>query len=155
MKKNTMKLIFGLALTLLVNSAMAQNFGDHSSSTLTTKAWEELGKGNHDMAITYADKCIELYMADAQKMQTAMKDFAPSDDQEKTSSYWALNDVGTSLFIKGQALIKKDKKKEAVAVFKTLTEKVKFAQCWDDNGWFWKPAEAAKKMIIEMDFDNE
>lgn len=150
MKKHSVKLIFTLALAFLFNSTMAQDFGDHTSSTLTGKAWEELGKGNTDLAITYADKCIELYFAEAEKMQKSLEDFT---DQEDTPKYWALNDVGTCLYIKGQALLKKGKKKEAISSFKKLTGKVKFAQCWDPNGWFWKPSEAAKEKMVEMELD--
>lgn len=150
MNNYNVKLIFALALALMLNTAMSQDFGDHKSSTLTTKAWEELAKGNSDLAITYANKCIELYMVQAEKMQKSLEDFT---DQEDTPKYWALNDVGTCFFIKAQALIKKGKKKEAVAAFKKLTEKVKYAQCWDQNGWFWKPSEAAKEKMVEMELD--
>lgn len=150
MKSKTVKLIFALALALMFNTAMSQDFGDHKSSTLTTKAWNELEKGNTDLAITYTDKCIELYFAQAEKMQASLKAFTA---QEDTPKYWALNDVGTCLFIKAQALIKKGKKKEAIATFKKLTSKVKFAQCWDQNGWFWKPSEAAKEKMVEMELD--
>ena len=150
MKTNMVKLIFAMAFALILSNASAQDFGDHKSSTLTSKAWTELGKGNSDLAITYADKCIELYMKEAEKMQKSLKDFTA---QEDTPKYWALNDVGTCLYIKAQALIKKGKKKEALAVFKKLTSKVKYAQCWDPNGWFWKPSEAAKEKMVEMDLD--
>lgn len=155
MKHVSVKIVVALILGLFISGVSAQDFGDHSSSTLTTKAWGELGQGNNDMAIKYVDKCIELYMEQAKKMQSELKDYVSADNSEKVSSYWALNDVGTCLFIKGQALIKKGDKKGAVAVFKQLTDALKYAQCWDDNGWFWKPAEAAKKMIVEMNFDAE
>ena len=150
MRNNTIKMIFTLAFALVLNSTLAQDFGDHKSSTLTAKAWAELGKNNTDMAITYADKCIELYMQEAEKMQKSLEDFTA---QEDTPKYWALNDVGTCLYIKAQALLKKGKKKEALTTFKVLTEKVKFAQCWDPNGWFWKPSEAAKEKMVEMELD--
>lgn len=153
MKNVSVKLIVALAFALFFNTLSAQDFGDHSSSTLTSKAWAELGKGNHDMAITYVDKCIELYMAEAKKMQSGLKDFAPEGDNEKIASFWALNDVGTCLFIKGQALLKKGNKDAAKKVYKMLTDSLKYAQCWDNNGWYWKPAEAAKQALVELDLD--
>ena len=42
---------------------------------------------------------------------------------------------------------------EAMASYKTLLEKVSFAQCWDPNGWFWKPADAAKKQVKMLEFE--
>ena len=146
-KVKLLTLIFALASI----SAFAQDFGDFKSSTLTTKAWNALSKGDHDLAIKFVDKCVELYMKDAVKMQKSMKDFAP---EAEASQKWALNDVGTCLYIKAQALMKKSKKEEAVKILKELTEKLKYAQCWDPNGWFWKPAEAAKEKIVEMSLDD-
>ncbi len=150
MKKITITLFAVFAL--FVGGATAQDFGDHKSVTLTSKAWEAYGKGKHDLAITYANKCIELYMAEGKKMQKSLKDFAPED---KASTFWALNDVGTCLFIKGESLLKKGSSKEAMKVFKELSDNLKFSQCWDANGWFWKPAEAAKQKVVELSFDAE
>jgi hypothetical protein len=148
---NKAKLVIFMVLALFVNAASAQDFGDHKSVTLTSKAWDALGSDNADHAIKYADKCIELYLKQAKEMQTSLKDFAT----DEAATYWALNDVGTCLFIKGQALLKKGDTKGALAAFKLLTDKVKFAQCWDSNGWFWKPSEAAKQKIVELNFDAE
>lgn len=150
MKKNMFKMIVAMIFVSLLSSLSAQDFGDHKSSTLTTKAWNELGKNNSDLAVAYADKCIELYMKEAVKMQNSLQDFSSQSD---TPKYWALNDVGTCLYIKAQALLQKGKKKEALAAFKELTEKLKFAQCWDPNGWFWKPSEAAKEKMVEMELE--
>jgi hypothetical protein len=30
------------------------------------------------------------------------------------------------------------------AAYRALTEGLKYCQCWDEKGWFWKPAEAAE-----------
>jgi hypothetical protein len=154
MNKAIVKTVIAMAFALMVNLATAQDFGDHSSATLTTQAWSSMAQGNNDLTITYANKCLELYMGNAEKMQASLSDFV-TESNEKISSYWALNDVGTCLFIKGQALMKKGDKKGATEAFKLLTEKVKFAQCWDTNGWFWKPAEAAKQLLVEMSYDSE
>ncbi|MBE7159385.1 MAG: beta-glucanase precursor, partial [Rhodospirillales bacterium] len=66
---------------------------------------------------------------------------------------WALNDVGTCYFIKGQALESQGKKKDAVAAFKYLSDNLAFAQCWDPKGWFWKPADAARDKTKKLEFD--
>lgn len=138
-------------LAMFISSAVAQDFGDHKSSTLTTKAWEALNS-DPGIAIVYADKCAELYLDKAKEMQKSLSGYAGDD---KASTYWALNDVGTCFFIKGQALIKQGRMKEALEAFRALTSTLSYAQCWDSNGWFWKPAEAAKEKIIEIEFDAE
>ena len=149
-------LILGLILGLIASvSARAQqlDFGDHSSATITTKAWGALNEKNYDNAIGYAKKCIEMYEKQAVEMQKGLS--APvAGEKEAVSKLWALNDVGTCLFIMGQALEKQDKGKDALAAYRQLVEKVPFAQCWDTKGWFWKPADAAKGRIKALEFDT-
>lgn len=152
MKNLNMKLLLSLLMAIFTINVSAQDFGDHSSATLTVKAWKALESGESDLALKYVDKCVELYMAQAVKMQASLSALA---DRESASTYWALNDVGTCLFIKGQILVKQDNKKGAVATFKELVTKLKYAQCWDQNGWFWQPAEAAKQKIVELSYDEE
>lgn len=128
----------------------AQDFGDHTSATLTGKAWTALGGEQPDTALAYTAKCRELYMGEALKQQKSLVDFAAA---EKAHDYWALNDVGTCLFIEGQVHEKAGRTKEALATYRTLTEDLKFSQCWDTKGWFWRPAEAAAGKLKQLDFD--
>ncbi|MCH2207804.1 MAG: hypothetical protein MK132_18270 [Lentisphaerales bacterium] len=143
--------ILSVVAMFISTGVFAQDFGDNKSVTLTSKAWNALNT-DAGLAIVYADKCTELYMAKAKEMQKSLGEFAGEDT---ASSYWALNDVGTCLFIKGQALIKQGRTNEALEAFKLLTSTLSYAQCWDSNGWFWRPADAAKEKIIEMEFDAE
>lgn len=138
------------ACVLLAAAASAQDFGDHSSATLTGKAWKALGDGQADLTLAYTGKCRELYMAEALKQQKSLTDLAPA---EKAHDYWALNDVGTCLFIEGQVHEKAGRIKEAVAAYRTLADTLKFSQCWDTKGWFWQPADAALQRIPQLEFD--
>ena len=140
----------GLMALMFTLPLLAQDFGDHRSETLTRKAWEAMGQGDLETALVYADKCQELYLAEAKKQQASLADFAPADT---ASTHWALNDVGTSLFIEGQILEKQGKNTEAIAVYKQLVAELKFTQCWDTQGWFWKPAEAAEGRLKQLAFD--
>ena len=152
-----MKLLKAILSALVLTTAMHAaplDFGDHSSSTITTKAWEALNAGKPDEAVGYANKCIELYQAKAEEMQKALKAPVPSDQKEEVHKQWALNDVGTCLFILGQAFEKQNKGKEALEAYKKLVEKVSYAQTWDTKGWFWKPADAAKGRIKALEFDT-
>jgi hypothetical protein len=128
---------------------LAQDFGDFSSATLTGKAW---GANDYELALKYTAKCKEMYMEEAKKQQASLDAFPVGE--EKVHSYWALNDVGTCLFIEGQILEKQNKSKEAVAVYTVLTKELSYSQCWDTKGWFWKPAEAAAGRIKQLEFDS-
>ncbi len=129
------------------------DFGDFSSSTITGKAWAALGAKNYADAIAYANKCVEMYGAQALEMQKGLS--APvSGDREEVFKKWAMNDVGTCYYITGQAFEKQDKATEALAAYKQLVDKVPFAQCWDTKGWFWKPADAAKARLKALEFDS-
>ena len=92
-------------------------------------------------------KCIELYEADAQRQQASLGGFPP---KEKTFEYWALNDVATSYFILGQALLAQGKVAEAKDVFQKVIDEFPFAQAWDTNGWFWRVAEAASDKLTTL-----
>jgi hypothetical protein len=82
--------------------AAGYNFGDYRSSTLTTKAWQSLAEKNTDAVVVYTNKCIDMYAPQAIKMQSELKDY-PSGDPQTVFSYWAVNDVATSLYIQGEA----------------------------------------------------
>jgi hypothetical protein len=38
-----------------------------------------------------------------------------------------------------------------MAAFKQVVSDYLYAQCWDTNGWFWKPAEAAQQKLVELE----
>ncbi len=85
-----------------------------------------------------------------------MKTQPPSRSNENPDAvhaYWALNDVGTSYFIRGEALLKLDKKDEALAAYKAVMNQFNYAQTWDPKGWFWSPAEAASKKVAMLSND--
>ncbi len=120
------------------------DFGDYTSQTLTTKAWEALESEDHKAVDLYTKKNFELYEAKAKEQQASLKDFAPKD---KAFDYWALNDVGTSYFILGKSLLAQGKVDEAKEAFNTVIQKFPYAQCWDVKGWFWKVAQGAQDQL--------
>jgi hypothetical protein len=130
--------------------APAPDFGNYSSETLTTKAWGALASKNYAHALVYTGKCIELYAAKAKEMQDGLEAPAPADT---ASSLWALNDVGTCYYIRGQIYEAQSKTAEAVAAYKTLIDEFSFAQTWDTKGWFWSPAGAAKQRVQVLEFE--
>src|SRR5690349_5041109 len=114
------KLILALALAcagLVVTQptiAMAYNFGDYSSSTLVTKAWEAYNQGDIEGVLAYTNKCMELYAQKAQEMQKSLKNYV-TGEKEAIFAQWALNDVSTALFIQGEAYRKANMMEEAKA----------------------------------------
>jgi hypothetical protein len=129
------------------------DFGDQTSSVLTTKAWKAYESKDLAAVKAYTGRCLELYEATAISQQGALKEPVPTSNVEAVHANWALNDVGTCYFILGQALEKDGKAEEAIKAYKTLAEKLAFAQCWDTKGWFWSPASAAKGRIKALEFD--
>jgi tetratricopeptide (TPR) repeat protein len=136
-------------------AAPAYNFGDHKSSTLATKAWGALNEKNPDAVLAYTNKCIELYASKAREMQAGLKE-APSGDQQKIFSLWALNDVATCLYIQGEAYRLSGDKAKAKEAYEKILADYSFGQAWDPaQKLFWKPADAAKDklMMIEKNLD--
>ncbi|MCB9719874.1 MAG: tetratricopeptide repeat protein [Candidatus Omnitrophica bacterium] len=147
-----------LALTILTASlgmihppqAMAYNFGDFRSETLTTKAWMALKEGDIEAVLAYTNKCLELYAEQAQKMQASLEDY-PQGSNDDIFSYWALNDISTSLFIQGEAYRQAGMEDEAKEAFMKVVNDYTYGQAWDPKGWFWKPAEASKEKLLMIE----
>ena len=133
-----------------IESGSKADFGDSSSEQLVAKSWAALKDNNLDDVLTYTNKCLELFGQKAKEMQDSLTEYPVEKD--KISSLGALNDVGTSLFIQGEAYKAAGKNEEAVKSYKKVIDEYSYAQCWDPDphGWFWKPAEAAQKKLDEL-----
>ena len=134
----------------MIEAGVNWDFGDYASSTLVQKAWAALAANDLKAVEAYANKTVELYAAKAKEMQGSLKEY-PWESKEKTFSYWALNDVGTALFILGEAYQNAGKKEEATKAYNRVINEFFYAQCWDTGGWFWKPSEAAQQKLGELD----
>lgn len=141
-----------LAVLFSINVAIAEdapegekrNYGDMTSQTLVTNAWQALDVKDYDSVYAYTNKCIGLYKGKALVMQASLTDFAPKGTE---FDYWALNDVGTCYLVKGMALKEQGKLKESKEAFNTVINDFSYAQSWDPKGWFWKPSEAANDQL--------
>lgn len=143
------KLVAVMALSSLLSVAVAEDdadvdYGDYTSVTLQVKSWDALGEGNFEHVLKYTDKCAELYEEKAREMQASLK---AKPDAKDTHDYWALNDVGTCFFIRGEALTKLRRYEEALEAFTLLKDELYYAQAWDPKGWFWSPSDAAYPRI--------
>ncbi len=124
------------------------DLADTSSSALTVKAWESLAGRDFEKASLYADKCLALYKKDADSQQRSLRIFPKADDMK---SYEALNNVATSLFIKGEALFQQKKYEEARVYYQTVIDNYGYAQYWDPKGWYWKVSEKSRAVLDKID----
>ena len=133
----------------MLESGSSLDFGDYSSSFLTTQAWNALEANKTDEVTAYAGKVLDLYAPKASDMQNSLTEY-PWESKDKIFEYWALNDVGTALYIQGEALRRAGKSAGAKEAYQKLVDLYYYAQCWDPKGWFWKPAEAAQQALDEL-----
>lgn len=125
-----------------------------TSAEFVTAAWDAYNQNNFTKAIEFAQECINRWESEAVKQQSEITQAPPngkvSDDEKKAIfANWALNDVATAYFIKAQALEKTGKTTEAKNAYKTVMT-FSYARCWDSQGWFWSPAEAASVNSAKM-----
>ena len=80
-------------------------------------------------------------------MQANLNGYAP---KEKAFDSWALNDVGTCYYIMGESYLAKNNTAKALESYKVLVDKYYYSQCWDQKGWFWKPAVAARGKVNKI-----
>ncbi|MCU0791840.1 MAG: hypothetical protein MUE42_03075 [Opitutaceae bacterium] len=130
------------------------DFGDHSSAVLTTKAWAAYEAKDSAAVAAYTGRCRELYFAEALRQQAALTAPIPATETERISAQWALNDVGTCLYIMAQTHERDGQIDDAVALYRVLVERLAYAQCWDVKGWFWSPVDAAKGRLRAIEFER-
>ncbi len=128
-------------------TAAALDYGDSSSQTLLNKAWRASKKKNYPELLAYTQRCIDLYGDEGRSMNAELTDFEP---EPTAAQKWALNDVGTCLFIMAHAYEDMDMYAEATQAYRTLAEDYTFAQSWDPKGWFWRPADGAARKAEKM-----
>ena len=152
------------AIILIINFSISAKDKDEkkkgqteasSAEQITDAAWSANLKKNYNEVINQTEKCIKLYEKKAIKMQKSMSNPVPTGVQglnkEAVMSKWALNSVGTCYLLQGRAYENMNKPEEALRIYRKLTDTLSFAQCWDPNGWFWKPAIVAKKRIKALE----
>jgi hypothetical protein len=114
---------------------------------VTAKAWSALGRKDWNAAVAHADRALKTWGAQARQTNSRLKGYASAKDAKKYSN---LNEVGTCLMLKGDALRQKGDVKGANAAYQLLLDEYTYAQVWDPKGWFWKPAEAARKNLVKL-----
>ncbi len=132
----------------MINNNLDLYYGDMSSNFIVQQMWQALHDNNLAAVIGYDMKLEHLYGQEAKNMQKALKDYATGSNDE-IFKWWALNDVGTGTFIVGEAYRMNNKNDDAIKAYNKVTNDYLYAQCWDPQGWFWRPAEVAQQKIAE------
>ena len=114
---------------------------------VTAKVWSALGRKDWNVAIAHADKAIRTWGPQARQTNHRLKGYAPAKDAKK---YGDLNEVGTCLMLKGDALHQKGDVQKAIVAYELLLMDFQYAQVWDPKGWFWKPADSARKKLVKL-----
>jgi tetratricopeptide (TPR) repeat protein len=115
---------------------------------VTGKAWSALGSKDWNAVISHADRALGTWGTLAKQTNSKLNGYAPAKDAKKYSN---LNEVGTCLMLKGDALRQKGDLKGAIATYELLLCDYQYAQVWDPKGWFWRPAESARKSLAKLE----
>lgn len=135
-----------------VEPAAAPSPAKDSSAALTGEAWSAFDRKDFAAARAAIERCQSLYAAKAAEMQGSL---AALPGKENAHDQWALNDVGTCTFLLGKVAEAEGKNEEAMAAYKTVVDQYSYAQCWDEQGWFWQPAVAAKERMAFITLEKE
>ena len=123
-------------------AAASLNLKGLNSSAFAAKAWQASSDKEYAALFATTRECERRFGTEAKKMNARLQGFATPD---KAAEYWALNDVGTCLFIMGHAYVELSRYAEAARVFERLARDYTYSQCWDPKGWFWHPADGAER----------
>lgn len=134
-----------------------------SEQPCVKNAWNSFNKKKYKDAIKHADECIKDFGKSASNKQSKLeKDSIPvpptgkvRNEAEKNVifSRGLLNDVATAYWIKGRSaeyLYETGKDNKYKLMAKEAYENacvLKYGRCWDPQGWFWSPCEAATERL--------
>jgi hypothetical protein len=114
---------------------------------LTAKAWKALSQEQWSEVIELADRANQRWGARARELNSSLNAF-PSDEQARGFTH--LNELATITLIKAQALEKSGQEAAAVETYRMLVDDFTYGQCWDNQGWWWRPSEAARDAIQRL-----
>ncbi|MDP6523333.1 MAG: glycosyl hydrolase [Kiritimatiellia bacterium] len=135
--------ILALSLTLsVVQAALAEQ-----AWQVTGKAWEATEEKNWDEVVKLAERSEREWGAQAKKTNDGLSSYPKG---EAAKQYANLNELATITMLKGDALVKKGDKDGALAAYYKLVSDYEYGQCWDNKGWWWQPATAARDKITQL-----
>jgi len=115
-----------------------------SSQDYVRMSWEASSKNELAKTLEVTEQCVTLYGEEAKTLEGQLTNF-PSRD--KIESYQVLNDVGTCLFIRAEALMNHGKTEEAKELFRKIIAEYPWSQAWDPRGWYWSVKEKSQASL--------
>ncbi len=112
------------------------------------RIWESWGAKDYERTFDYTRECINLYSEKASEQQSSLKSLPAT---EVMDLYQALNAVGTSYFVRGEAYLSQGKIEEAKEAFTTAIEEYGYSQNWDPRGWYWSVKEKSLKSLEKIE----
>lgn len=119
-----------------------------SPKEMIVRAWEAWGAKDYDKTYYWTSKCIETYSEEAAKEQASLTGFPSTEAMDQ---YEALNAVGTSLFIQGEAYLSQGKIDDAKKAFTRAIQEYGYAQNWDPRGWYWSVKEKSHTSLEKIE----
>jgi len=123
-------------------------------------AWNALNSNNLEQALACAQVAIKSWTsnADAQQAKRVNSSVCRATPDPKNTQafnsfwadYWAVNDIATAWFIRGEAFYKQSKWTDARDAYRTVIDKYSCGFAWDTQGWFWNVADAAQTKYVEI-----
>ena len=126
-----------IIVILLCFSFMQAAYSDEQAYQVTGKAWKAFNQKNWDEVVKLANTSLKRWGAKAKETN---KSLTALPQGEEAKGYANLNEVGTILWLKGEALRNQGKKAEAKKAYQLLISDYNYAQAWDNKGWFWQPS---------------
>lgn len=139
------------ALVHLCASALGEE-QELTPKDFVLRSWEAWGARDYEKTFYYTGRCIELYSEKAKEEQVSLKAFPSTEVMEE---YGALNAVGTSFFIQGEAYLSQGNIEEAKRSFAAVIEDYGYAQNWDPRGWFWSVKEKSQASLDKIEKQAE
>lgn len=117
-----------------------------SSEMLTSSGWDALNAGRPSDCLLYARTCLALYLEagaeqNREKGRFINWELGDSDDSKaETTRFWALNDAAACEWMVLTVCLRAGDRGSAEAAAKAIRSRLSWAEIWDAQGWFWKPA---------------
>lgn len=127
-----------------------------TSEEFVKQSWDALKNKDYAKAFACTDNAIRKWsrQADNQQLKAANNGCSETPQPEVPKAYftanWALSDIATAWFIRGEAFREQAKWGQAREAYKTVIDKYHCAFTWEPKGWFWRTADTAQEKYDEI-----
>lgn len=132
------------------------------------RAWESFNRADYALAVEHAERCIDDFALEAQRMQDSLiaagvpapKPGEPHNQAaaDAINRRGVLNDAATAFYVKGRStefLFRAggagaaEQRSMAIASYEGAC-RLYHAMAWDPQGWFWSPCEVSRDRLTGL-----